>query len=64
MKQLQRIEKLISPVQDCGQGLTTGKCPRQSLIELAAGRRALAGIEIIVILEMICQLSYKTAAWA
>ena len=45
-----KVRQIISPVQDCGQGLTTGKCPRQSLIELAAVRRALAGIEIIVIL--------------
>ena len=50
LQRLERLEKNFSPVQDCGQGLTTGKCPRQSLRELAAGRRALAGIEIIVIL--------------
>ena len=51
MKLLQRLENNISPVQDCGQGLTAGKCPRQGLIELAAGLRTLAGIENNVILS-------------
>ena len=45
-----KVRQIISPVQDCGQGLTTGKCPRQGLIELAADWGALAGIETNVIL--------------
>lgn len=49
MKLLQRLENIMSPVKDCGQGLTAGKCPRQSLIELAADWRILAGIENIML---------------
>ena len=30
MKLLQRIDDIISPVQDFGQGLTPGKHPRQT----------------------------------
>ena len=34
MKLLQRIDDIISPVQDFGQGLTPGKHPRQTLPDI------------------------------
>ena len=48
---LRRSDNIISPVQDFGRGLASGKCPRQGLSELVAGWKILDEIENSVMLS-------------